>query len=209
MWDRFLSDDAAQRMAASGCGAQIGNLVPWPLVRFWRSKLFSVKLDGCGCQIRGLFSEIFFLIKFWSTFKSWTTDSQVNASFRHAFNLRFRLATHLRWLALTLIELKFVRKFFNVWSFNASRHKLIASHLYMREVYELLRLVWIELASRSVRPPITSPYILKLWFCKLASTCDSVWPRLLNKVLETSTDLRSRMNSHLFISINLSPWVYF
>ena len=89
MWDRFLSDDAAQRMAASGCGAQIGNLVPWPLVRFWKSKLFSVKLDGCGCQIMGLFSEIFFLIKFWSTFKSWTNGLASQRKFSTCVQLAF------------------------------------------------------------------------------------------------------------------------
>ena len=41
-------------------------------------------------------------------------DSQVNAS-QHKFatcvRLAFRLATHLRGLALTLVELKFGRKF--------------------------------------------------------------------------------------------------
>ena len=43
--------------------------------------------------------------------------------------LAFRLDTHLRRLALTLVKLKFGRKFFTVWPPSASRHKLIASNL--------------------------------------------------------------------------------
>ena len=39
--------------------------------------------------------------------------------------LAFRLATYLRGLALTLVELKFGRKFFTIWPPSASRHKLI------------------------------------------------------------------------------------
>ena len=61
-----------------------------------------------------------------------------------AIRLAFRLATYLRGLALTLVELNSTctstRKFFTAWSPNASRHKLIASQLYMREIYSFLRL---------------------------------------------------------------------
>ena len=80
--------------------------------------------------------------------------------------LVFRLATHLRRLALTCIDLRWLwsssnsyasrRTFFTVWPPNASRHKMIASHLYMREIYDFL---WLA------------------WTCE--STCESVWPAAL------------------------------
>ena len=82
---------------------------------------------------------------FFSLLSPGQTDSQVDTSFSATcVRLAFRLATHLRGLALTLVELKFVRKstqVFTVWPTNASRHKLIASQLYMREIYGFLRLV--------------------------------------------------------------------
>ena len=49
--------------------------------------------------------------------------------------LAFCLATHLRWLALTLVELIFVRKstqVFNVWPPSASRHKFGSQVNYIR-----------------------------------------------------------------------------
>ena len=51
-------------------------------------------------------------------------------------HLAFCLATHLRGLAFTLVDLKLIRtqKFFTIWPPNANRHKLIASHLYMRQI---------------------------------------------------------------------------
>ena len=71
------------------------------------------------------------------------TDSQVDASFRLAFNLRFvwqpicvdlhKLATTcvwwLRWLWSSSNLDASRRKFFTVWPSRASRHKLIASNL--------------------------------------------------------------------------------
>ena len=47
---------------------------------------------------------------------------KIDARFRIAFNPAFRLATHLRGLAMTELV-------FTVWPPNASRHKLIASKL--------------------------------------------------------------------------------
>ena len=94
-----------------------------------------------------------------------TADSQVNASFRVAFILRFvcpPTCVDLRWLALTLVELNSranPRKFFIVWPPNASRHKLIVSHLYMSGIYNFLRLAWAsEPTCESVWPPFASPY---------------------------------------------------
>ena len=55
-----------------------------------------------------------------------------HTSQRFAFNLRFvwpPTCIDLRQLALTLVELKFGRKFFTVWPPSASQHKLIASNL--------------------------------------------------------------------------------
>ena len=108
------------------------------------------------------------------------------ASLTQVFDLRslqiaFRLATHLRWLATTLLELNFGRKstqVSTVWPPNTSRHKLIASELYMRGNLQLfcnLR----ELASRLRGERIRLATHRKFWFCKLVSTCESVWPGFL------------------------------
>ena len=63
---------------------------------------------------------------------------------------------------LTLVELKFAHKsmqVLTVWPPNTSRHKLIASQLYIREVYDFLQLAWTcEPTCESVWPPIASPY---------------------------------------------------
>ena len=59
-----------------------------------------------------------------------------------------------------------------------SRHKLIASHLYTREIYGLLRLEW---TCESVWPPFTSTsFAANLRW--LASTCEFVWPGLYANV---------------------------
>ena len=116
------------------------------------------------------------------------------------------------------------RKFFTVWTLNASGHKLIASQQYMSGIYGFLRLAWTcEPTCESVWPPFASLYassgfanlcrlvspfghpsqvctqvlvlqtcvdlrirlatlrksVRKFWFCKLVSTCESVWPGLL------------------------------
>ena len=46
-------------------------------------------------------------------------------------------------------------EFFTVWPSNASRHKLIASQLYLRETEDFLRLAW---TCESVGHPSQSPY---------------------------------------------------
>ena len=71
------------------------------------------------------------------TVNSGQTDSQVNASFRHALNF-----ADLRWLwsSSNLYASQLILSFSQFGHPNASRHKLIASHLYMREIYGLLRL---------------------------------------------------------------------
>ena len=136
-----------------------------------------------------------------------TADSQVNASFRVAFILRFvcpPTCVDLRWLALTLVELNSranPRKFFIVWPPNASRHKLIASDciIWFSEIYNFLWPAWTsEPTCESVWPPFVSPYRpsssgfanlrwlvspfghpSQFWFCKLASTCVDLWVRLV------------------------------
>ena len=81
-------------------------------------------------------------------------DSQVDASqrkFSTCVQLAFRLATHLRWLAMTLVELKFVHKsthVFTVWPPSASRHKLIASQLCEITTFGDLRDLASQLAIR-------------------------------------------------------------
>ena len=61
--------------------------------------------------------------------KPWPNGLASRRKFWTCVQLAFRLATHLRRLALTLVELKFGRKFFTVWPPSASQHKLIASNL--------------------------------------------------------------------------------
>ena len=98
--------------------------------------------------------------------------------FSACVQLAFRLATHLRWLWSSSNSYASPRKLFTVWPPNVSRHKLIASQLYMREIYDFLRLVWTcKPTCESVWPPIASPYASS-GFAKLASTCESVWPGL-------------------------------
>ena len=52
------------------------------------------------------------------------------------FDLRATCVSFGHPLALTLVGLKFLRTFFNVWPHNASRHKLMASQVYMRQIYD-------------------------------------------------------------------------
>ena len=65
---------------------------------------------------------------------------------RLAFKFEFRLATHLRSRTMSCVDCSSSnpypgrRELFTVWPPNESRHKLIASQLYMREIYEFLRL---------------------------------------------------------------------
>ena len=58
------------------------------------------------------------------------------------------------------------RTFFTVWPLNTSRHKLIASQLYMREIYGFLWFVW---TCESIRLSTFRQSVHTFWFCKLAS----------------------------------------
>ena len=104
-------------------------------------------------------------------------STQVNASFRLAFNLRFVwLPTYddLLWHWPSSNSYPSRRKCFTVWPPNASRHKLIASKLYMR-------LAWTcEPTCESVWPTIASPYVSSgsANLRRLTSNCESVWPGL-------------------------------
>ena len=67
---------------------------------------------------------------------------------------KFRLATHLRWLALTLVEHKFVRKstqVFTVWPSSAIRHKF-GSQVHCIRVKFTTFCDLRELASRLANP---------------------------------------------------------
>ena len=73
--------------------------------------------------------------------------AKLNASFRLALNLRSLwppTCVGLRRLSTTTSSNSHAnaRKFAAVWPPNASRHTLIPSQLYVREVYGLMRLAW-------------------------------------------------------------------
>ena len=97
--------------------------------------------------------------------RKWT---QVNASFRLAFNLRFLwppTCVDLRWHWSSSNSYPGRRKFFTVWPPNA----------FMCEIYDFAICVNLQ-ADLRIRLTTHS----KFWFCKLASrlasTCESVWP---------------------------------
>ena len=88
----------------------------------------------------------------------WTRKS--TQLFFTCVRLAFRLATHLRWLWSSSNSYTSRREFFTVWPLNTSRHKVITSHLYMRKIWDFLKLTWwtCEPTCESVWPPIASPY---------------------------------------------------
>ena len=57
--------------------------------------------------------------------------AQIRLQVDARFELAFRLATHLRWLALTMIELKFTRESAQVFH-RLARQKLISSQINLR-----------------------------------------------------------------------------
>ena len=80
--------------------------------------------------------------------KSWPNGLASQHKFSTCVQLAFRLATHLRWLWSSSNSHESRRNFFCIgWPLNASRHTLIASQVYMREIYDLR-----ELASRLANP---------------------------------------------------------
>ena len=97
----------------------------------------------------------------------------------------------LRWLTMTCDDSRWLwsssnsyasrRKFFPVWPPSASRHKLIVSHLYMRESFDFLRRRCVNLrADLRIRLATHRKSVRKFWFCKLALAIvtESVWPGL-------------------------------
>ena len=82
-------------------------------------------------------------------------------------------------LTLILVKLKFIYAsrcgFFTVWPPNASRHNLIASHLYMnmRETYSFWWLVWTN--ERQLLATLHKS-ICKFLFSKLVPTCIDLSP---------------------------------
>ena len=74
------------------------------------------------------------------------TDSQVNVSFR----LAFRWPPTCDDFGQTQIRTQVDASFFIVWPPNASRHKLIASQLYMLGIYDFCDLCKLE--SRLANP---------------------------------------------------------
>ena len=118
---------------------------------------------------------------------------QVNASFRLAFNLRFVWTCASRALALTLVELKFVRKSTQVFHRLAIQRKSTQVTDHKSTVYDWnLRLfatclnlwadLWIHLAThrKSVR---------KFWFRKLALTWVVDLPRIASPFGQGSSEL--------------------
>ena len=147
------------------------------------------------------------------TWAAGQTDSQVDGNQRKfwtCLQFAFRLATHLRWLALTLVGLRFVRVDASfrptqvdrtTWSqvicvpleprnffwvlfvaalsyFITGRISFTCSHLYIRQLFATC----VNLrADLRIRLTTHRKSIRKFWFCKLASTCKSVWPELCTK----------------------------
>ena len=107
-------------------------------------------------------------------------------SFGHPLALLAMTCDDLRRLALTLVEIKFVRKstqVFTIWPPNASRHKLVASQVYMRKftAFFVLRELTSRLANAFAHPSQVRTQVLVLQTCiDLRSTCESVWPGLNN-----------------------------
>ena len=65
--------------------------------------------------------------------------------------------------------------FFTVWPLKTSRHKLITSQLYMREIYDFVR-VASQLANPFVHPSQVRTQVLVLQTC--FDLRESVWPGL-------------------------------
>ena len=114
----------------------------------------------------------------WQSLKPWPNGLASQRKFLTCVQLAW---TPVQWLWSSLNSYASRCTFFTVWPPNASRHKLIASQLYMREIYDFLQPGWTcEPTCESVWPPITSLYASSGFanFRRLASTCESVWPGL-------------------------------
>jgi len=107
--------------------------------------------------------------------KPWPNGVASYRKLKTCINLRVRLAmtcVYLRWLPFTLIELKFARKFFTVWSPNASRSQ------YCFPLYRCIckaAMKWLSYYFRwtceSVWPPIAS-------LCSQVCVCKLTFPNL-------------------------------
>ena len=117
-------------------------------------------------------------------------STELNASFRLAFNLRFVwLPTcvalrwnydDLRWLWSNSNSYASRRKIFTFWPPNASRRKLIASWckstVYAWNSWLFATCVNLR-ADLRIRLATHRKSVRKIWFCKLVSTCIDLWIR--------------------------------
>ena len=53
MWNSEMSDDRINRMSL-GCGAEVGNLIPWPEVKAWKTKPVVLE-EPSSCTAKGWF----------------------------------------------------------------------------------------------------------------------------------------------------------
>ena len=124
-------------------------------------------------QYSSVFQTVSVLFPILDGFKPWPNGLAKSTKFSTRVQLAFPLATYLRGLASTRDDLRRLwassnshatrHKFYIVWQLDASRHKLIASHL-MRGIYGFCDLR--ELGCRLVNPfghPRKS--VRKFWFC--------------------------------------------
>ena len=51
MWNIEISDDKIKRMSL-GCGAEVGNLIPWPEVKWWATNQVKIERPS-SCTSRG------------------------------------------------------------------------------------------------------------------------------------------------------------
>ena len=54
MWNMEIAEGKISRMSLS-CGAEVGNLLPWPEMKTWRSSSVSVKKPS-SCKVKGMLS---------------------------------------------------------------------------------------------------------------------------------------------------------
>ena len=80
----------------------------------------------------------------------------------------------LHGLALTLIELRFTRKLIYVFHYLATQRKSTQSFVYAWNLHPFVNM----LANLQICLATLRKSVCKYWFCKLASTCEFVWPRL-------------------------------
>ena len=109
-------------------------------------------------------------------------STQVNAGFWLAFNLRFVWPPTCvdNCVDFGRASSPSRRQFFTVCPPNPSRHKLISSQLWIAWSLQLFATCVSLRADLRIRLATHRKSVRKFWFCKLASTCESVWPGLKN-----------------------------